>query len=304
VTVGLAGVLMVGGVGQARAQANTKGVSPTPSAYNLEMGGEPVASEAAEASSAAELEKKPKLTETTPETQDKFALLLEEQQPGKLIFNPLKYGVRMAVAGGVPANTIVFLLLFPLVAAVIAAARHIAGVHGYGIFLPAALSVVFVATGPVLGVALLAVILLVTTFSRMLMKQTLRLQYLPRLAFLVWFVSLGVLVSAMVAAALDIGILDISGIAIFPILVMILLTESFMLVQTGKSNREAMRLTVETVVLALVSYALLIFEPLQKAALLYPEGILAAVAAFNVFVGRYTGLRFSEYWKFRKLIRA
>ena len=51
---------------------------------------------------------------------------------------------------GVPENTIVMLLLLPVIATFIAATRQIVGVRGFGIFLPAALSVAFVAIGPIL----------------------------------------------------------------------------------------------------------------------------------------------------------
>jgi len=40
----------------------------------------------------------------------------------------------------------------PAATALIAASRHLIGLRGFGIFLPAALSVSFVAIGPLLGI--------------------------------------------------------------------------------------------------------------------------------------------------------
>ena len=45
-------------------------------------------------------------------------------------------------------------MLFPFIAAIIAGLRHIVGIRGFGIFLPAVLSVVFVSTGTTAGLVL------------------------------------------------------------------------------------------------------------------------------------------------------
>src|SRR3990172_10122694 len=95
------------------------------------------------------------ITQKSEEALGPLEKLLEEQKLGPIWpANPVKYAIRGAVAAGVPANTIVLLLLLPIVAFVIALTRNIIGIRGFGIFLPAALSVVFVATGPIIGIGL------------------------------------------------------------------------------------------------------------------------------------------------------
>ena len=121
--------------------------------------------------------------------------LLKDQKLGKVWpTNPVKYAIRGAVNSGVPANTIVLLLLLPIVAFVIAFSRNVVGIRGFGIFLPAALSVVFVAAGPIAGIGLFLLIVAVSTLVRMLLRKLkLKLQYLPRMAFILWAVVVGVL---------------------------------------------------------------------------------------------------------------
>ncbi|MEJ2348136.1 MAG: 7TM domain-containing protein, partial [Patescibacteria group bacterium] len=58
----------------------------------------------------------------------------------------------------------------------------------------------------------------------------------------------------------------------------------------------------ETLILSLLSYLFLTLKPLQEYALLNPEILLISVAVFDILVGRYVGLRFMEFWRFRKLI--
>jgi len=115
---------------------------------------------------------RPDITQKTEETIEPLVELLREQKLGPVWpVNPLKYAIRAAVVTGVPANTIVLLLLLPLVAMVIAAFRHLIGLRGFGIFLPAALSVVFVATGPIVGIGLFLVIVASSTIPRIILRR-------------------------------------------------------------------------------------------------------------------------------------
>jgi hypothetical protein len=82
-----------------------------------------------------------------------------------------------------------------------------------------------------------------------------------------------------------------------------LLAEDFIRVQLGKSVKAAVNLTTETLILAFVSYLILSFGPFQEFAILNPEILLIVVAIFDFVLGKYIGLRFLEYYRFRKLIK-
>lgn len=263
-------------------------------------------SSALEATSAAKLvvervvEKKPDITETQGVIKGKLERYLEEQVVGPWSpLNFLQHGIREAVRQGVPANTIVLVLLFPVVTAIIAASRHLIGLRGFGIFVPAMLSVAFVATGMVAGIVMFLAILFLATTGRQLVKRF-KLQYLPRMALLLWLVAVGVL-GVLVVSPL-IKFVALANVNIFSILILILLAENFIEVQYGKSPREARELTVETIILALISSLVLSLEVLQRFALIHPEALLLLVAIFDVFLGRYVGLRWNEYRKFKKLV--
>lgn len=245
---------------------------------------------------------RPDLTKTTEETIGPFGELLAEQSLGPIWpTNPIKYAIRAAVEVGVPPNTIVLLLLLPVVAAIIAATRHLIGLRGFGIFLPAALSVVFVATGPVVGIGLFLIIVVVSTFVRLALRKTkVKLQYLPRMALLLLFVVVGVL--GVLFAAPLVKRADLANVSIFPVLILVLLAENFTSIQIGKSAKTAINLTTETLILSLFSYVFLTLKPLQEFALLNPETLLLSVLVFDFFLGKYVGLRLIEFWRFRKLI--
>lgn len=230
--------------------------------------------------------------------------LIEKQQLDKVWpTNPIKYAIKSAVNGGVPANTIVLLLLLPIVATVIAATRQIIGIRGFGIFLPAALSVTFVAIGPLVGILLFIAIVAISTIVRLLTRKLkLKLQYLPRMALILWFVSFGVL--GILFASPIIKYAPLANVSIFPVLVLTLLVEDFTRIQLGKSVKTAVGLTSQTLILALISYLFLTFAPFQRFVLLNPEISLGATFLIDIILGKYIGLRFLEYRRFKKLINS
>ena len=244
------------------------------------------------------------ITQKSVETLGPLEKLLKDQKLGSVWpFNPVKYAIRASVASGVPANTIVLLLLLPIVALVIAFTRNVIGIRGFGIFLPAALSVVFVATGPVVGIGLFLVIVIVSTAMRMILRKLkVKLQYLPRMAFILWAVVLGVLGVLFLTPVLKFS--DLANVSIFAVLFLVLLAEDFSRVQLGKSVNTALNLTFETLILSLISYVFLTFQPLQNYVLLNPEISLLLVALGDLLLGKYTGLRVMEFYRFRKLIRS
>lgn len=257
------------------------------------------------ATPAAIVEKQPTektdLTQPTTETKSKLQKVLDENPVGDLSWkNFLRYAITSAANNGVPINTIVLILLFPLVVAIVAAARHLIGVRGAGILTPALLSVAFLATGIWAGAALFVIILLVTVVGRTVLK-SLKLQYLPRVSLLLWVVSAGVFLTLFAASIWNVS--QLVTIGIFPILILMLLAETFIDIQAGRSGSEARALIFQTFALAMISSLLLGSEMVQRALLMWPEIIFFGVAVFDLFMGRYTGLRLSEYLMYRGIVK-
>lgn len=265
----------------------------------------PEATDIATASATLEPSEAPRvdITQKTDEVIGPLEKLIEEQNLGSIWpGNPIKYAIKGAVESGVPANTIVLLLLLPIVATIIAATRQVIGIRGFGIFLPAALSVTFVAIGPLLGIGLFIVIVLISTFVRIITRKLkIKMQYLPRMALILWFVSLGIL--GILFASPLINYAPLADVSIFPVLVLTLLVEDFTRIQLGKSVKTAFRLTFQTLVLSLVAYLFLTLKAFQHLVLLNPEIALISTFVINILLGRFIGLRVLEYWRFRKLIK-
>lgn len=258
------------------------------------------ATESAEAIQKVQEKKDQDITDTAGEQRSKLEIFLEENPPAPLSWhNVLQHAVRRAIGNGLPVNIVVLIILFPLITSIIATSRHLIGLKGFGVYAPAVLSVAFVSTGIFSGLVMFTIVLVTALISRSLVSK-IRLQYLPRTAMMLWGVSVAVLL--LLVATSFFGLTTFLTISIFPLLIIMLLTENFMETQLMSSQSEALRLTLETVLIAIVCSLIISLEPVQKTVLLYPEVTMIAVAVFNIIVGKYSGLRFMEYFRFRSII--
>jgi len=246
-------------------------------------------------------EVKEKITEPkSEEAKGKFAALLAEQKVGPLSpFNFLKHSIRFAVSRGVPANTIVLILLLPLVAALVGFIQYFVGLPGFGIFMPAMIAITFLATGILGGLILFAVILISTILAGKAFKKA-HLYYWPRRAITLMTISLITFFFFLLSPLL--GLFDLTQISIFPILFLILLSEEFTRTQLGKSKGSAISLTLGTLIISIIGASLMSWEPLQKVILLNPEISFLSVLIINILIGKYSGWRLLEYKRFKSLL--
>lgn len=234
------------------------------------------------------------------ERVQRMTYIIESQEKKSLFgYSFLREKTREAVRMGVSPNTVVLLFLFPLVAGLVAFSRQVIGLSGFGLLTPAILAVAFLSTGGMVGLMLLSFVVLVSVLGKMLMKK-IKLPYLPKLAVLIWAISL--LVMSLMVFLAGLGGENLMSVGIFPIILFILLAETFIEAQITKSFSASLSMLVETVILALVAYKLLSSHMIQEMVLVNPEISAVVILMFDLLIGRYKGLRLLEIWRFRKLI--
>lgn len=202
---------------------------------------------------------------------------------------------------GVPLQTIALLLLFPVVATLVAVFRQVVGIKAFGIYTPSLITFALVAFDPnglKYGVAIFIAVIAVGMISRYVLKRF-RLLYLPRVAITLSIVALSILGILVLG-----GLFHRTGLAsvsIFPLLIMITLVEKFVSTQIEKGTRIAMILAVETLVISVIGYFLISWTALTNFVLIFPWTILF-LFVLNFVLGKWTGLRISEYLRFRKIL--
>lgn len=215
-------------------------------------------------------------------------------------FNSLKVLTGWAIEKGVSTNTLVLLLLLPLVATFVSFLHYVVGLSGYGIFMPTMIAIAFLATGVFGGLMLFAIILIVSILSNLTLRR-LKLHFWPARAISLTVISIVVFLLMILSSF--ISWIDISQISIFPILFMILLAEEFSRTQLVKSKNEAKKLTTGTIILAVTGAVVMNFSRVQNFVLNFPDLIVLLVVVVNLLVGNYSGIRWSEIGRFKKAIR-
>ncbi|MEX0649580.1 MAG: 7TM domain-containing protein [Candidatus Andersenbacteria bacterium] len=215
------------------------------------------------------------------------------------ITNFLSFGINFLINRGVPVNNITLILILPVIATILSFARQVIGIKAFGIITPAMTTLSFLVLGLKYGLVMFSVILLAGTLTRLVLRK-LHLLYLPRMALVLTMASVAILMLFGLGVALDnTAILSFS---IFPILILVLLAEEFIAVQFKSGARRAATITAWTLGLSIASYFIVSWEIVRSIIVSYPEIVLLAIPV-NIALGRWSGLRLTEYFRFRRLLR-
>lgn len=192
------------------------------------------------------------------------------------------------------------LLLVPLGALIVSLYRNLVGTPTFGTFMPILIALALRETRPLAGLAVLGIVVAVGILGRRFLS-LLRLLVVPRLSLLLTFVIF--IVGAMALAAVQWGLEDALSAALLPMVIMTMTIERVGIVIEEEGVRSALRTLAGTVVVAGTGYVVFQSEPLQRLFFTFPELNLLVVAAL-LLVGRYTGYRLTELFRFRSLVGA
>ncbi|MBN2087043.1 PKD domain-containing protein [Candidatus Peregrinibacteria bacterium] len=215
------------------------------------------------------------------------------------IWNSISYLVSFMITKGIPSNTIVLLLMLPVIATIIAFLKQVIGITTFGLYTPSIITLSFLALGLKFGLVILVIIIFTGAILRKALDRF-RLLHIPRIAIVLTISTLIILL--MLAFGAFMGISQIATIAVFPMLIMTTLAEKFVSALGGKGFYSALLLMFETTVVSLICYWVVEWQYLQNLILGHPEIILLLILV-NYALGRWTGLRLMEYVRFREVMK-
>lgn len=208
--------------------------------------------------------------------------------------------IRFFILEGVPFETIILILMLPIIATLIAFLRQVVGIKAFGIYTPLIITFAFLATnGLRYGVAIFLAVIFIGMLMRFILKPF-RLLYLPRVAIMLTVVALLILLLLVFGGNLKRT--GLASVSIFPILIMITLVEKFVAVQIEKGNKTALILALETLVISVIGFYIASWNVLIELLVGHPWIILLTIP-INILIGRWTGLRVSEYIRFKDVIK-
>ena len=244
----------------------------------------------------------------TADDLDNYLMRLEQWDLDHLIVDKSSVAIRpwnlvaslvnYMLTHGVATQTVILLLMLPIIATILAFLKQVIGITTFGLYTPSVIALSFLALGWPIGISFLLFIVITGYATRALMKRW-RLLYIPKVAIILTVVSFTLL--GLLGLGAYFG-LTLSGDTIFVLLIMSTLSESFLTVKTEQGWYSAVLGIGETILAALLCVFIVKWSVLQSLVLAYPELILLTLV-INAFLGRWTGLRLVEYFRFREVFK-
>ena len=196
-------------------------------------------------------------------------------------------------------DTYRILLMVPIGAFIMLLLRNLVGVKTYGTFMPVLIALAFRETALVAGVALFVVVVGFGLLVRFYLER-LRLLLVPRLtAILILVVLLMAAVSVLSnRLGLEVGL----SVALFPMVIMAMTIERMSVAWDERGAGTALREGVGTLIVSALAYVVMTWPPLEHLVFVYPETLLV-LFALALLLGRYSGYRLNELFRFRALAR-
>lgn len=190
-----------------------------------------------------------------------------------------------------------FLLLLPVAALICCVVRIVIGLHTYGTFAPALLGLSFRDVESMAGVFILVVILSIGWIARRGLSR-LNLLQVPRSAVMLTVVVSILLCYVLISNARG---RPVAGVIPFlPLVIVTALIERFWTTEEEDGTSAAVKILVATLLTALVVYVIVRWSIVIRTMVDHPEA-LGLVAAAQILLGRYTGYRLAELYRFRDL---
>jgi len=206
---------------------------------------------------------------------------------------------------GIPEETFYLLLVLPFVVLVITFFRYIIGLKSFSIYEPLiiAYALYFISpnflTGLKFGIPFIFSIWLVGEVLGRIFKNS-RMHHFSIISIKLSVAS--ILVIGVLAAAVFFGRTGFFTIGALPLLIIITMLEAVSVFQVRKGNFQANMLTVETLLIAVISYAVISAHWFMNILLDYYY--LALIPLFlNYLIGKYAGLKLSELVRFRNILK-
>ena len=194
-------------------------------------------------------------------------------------------------------ETFRILLLIPISALLIGFLRNVVGFPTFGIFMPVLMALAFRNTGLVFGLAVFAIVIAIGYGVRRALNR-LRLLLVPRLSVLLTLVVTCLTILALVGNRM--GLRQFMAVGLLPIVILTMTIERFFVITEEAGVREGLRTATGSAAVSVITYEIIHWESLQLTFFIYPE-MLAAVAALQMLLGRYTGFRLGELFRFQDI---
>jgi len=189
------------------------------------------------------------------------------------------------------------IMTIPIGVLMLVVLRNLVGLRGVGTFMPVLIALSFRETHLLWGLVLFSAALSAGLLVRLYFDH-LKLLLVARLGAIVMFVIL--LLAVMTVLSDKLNFQPGLSVALFPLVILTMTIERVSVIWDESGPAEAIKMAAFSLVIAAFCYALMSARPVQHIFFAFPELILVLMA-LTLLIGRYSGYRLSELFRFRVL---
>jgi hypothetical protein len=188
-----------------------------------------------------------------------------------------------------------YIVLIPLGAFVVVLLRNIVGVPTLGTFMPVLIALALLEIPLARGLIMFAVLIAAGLWFRFLLSR-LNLLVVPRVAACVVIVTLLMMLMSVVSYRM--GMTGGVQITLFPMIILAWTIERMSLIWEEEGKQSALIQVGGSLVVAVLAFLFMKIGQIQYWAFYFPELLLVLLAGILI-IGRYTGYRISELFRFK-----
>jgi hypothetical protein len=191
------------------------------------------------------------------------------------------------------------LLTIPIGALLLVILRNIVGIKTFGTFMPVLIALAFRETGLIWGVLLFAVVVTLGLITRFYLEK-LKLLVVPRLAaVLIVVVLLNLGLSILTH---NLGLAQGLSLALFPLVILTMTIERMSIVWEERGASESLLSGGGSILAASLAFVVMNNKFLEHIFFVFPE-LLLVLLAVTLLLGRYSGYRIMDLYRFKALAR-
>jgi hypothetical protein len=191
------------------------------------------------------------------------------------------------------------LFLVPVGVFVLVFLRNIVGIKTFGTFMPVLIALAFRETQLIWGIVLFSLIVALGLGVRFCFGR-LKLLVVPRLASVLIVVIL--LMAGLSLLFQELGLQPGLSVALFPMVILTMTIERMSIVWEERGADEALKQALGSLVAATLTYFAMNISYVKHLVFVFPE-LLVVLLAITLLLGRYSGYRLLELWRFKALIK-
>ncbi|MBF0383112.1 MAG: inactive transglutaminase family protein [Magnetococcales bacterium] len=191
------------------------------------------------------------------------------------------------------------MIVAPLGALLLVFLRNVIGIGTFGTFMPVLMAMSFRETELLWGILLFTIIISISLVVRIYFE-SLKLMVVPRLSALLIVVILVMAGLSILGHKLDMG--GGLSVALFPMVILTMTVERISILWDERGPAQAIQHGIGSLAVASLCYVVMTQNLVEHLFFVFPE-LLLVILAFTLLLGRYTGYRLMELFRFRALVK-